>query len=103
MTTYPAEEFEYPSIQKVSFPGKKMKINLRDGRELFIPLAHYPRLAHATRRQLLHYEISASGYGVHWPDLDEDLSIRGFLSYKPGPVWPEVVRDAPRKRRRISR
>jgi len=102
MSTYPAEEFEYPSIQKVSFVAKKIKIHLRDGRELTIPLAHYPRLANATRKQLLNFEISGSGYGVHWPDLDEDLSVRGFLSYKPVYVWPDVVRDAPRKRRKIS-
>jgi len=91
-----AEEYDYPAIKKLSFIRRAMRVDLSDGRAIIIPLARYPRLADATRKQLENYEISPAGYGVHWPDLDEDLSVKGFLSPAPYPAFPDVVRDKPR-------
>ena len=68
-----------PSILDVNFSKDLMNVNLSDGRIISIPLAWYPRLASAKPKQLKRYEISPSGYGIHWPDLDEDLSVYGFL------------------------
>ncbi|MFA5976203.1 MAG: DUF2442 domain-containing protein [Elusimicrobiota bacterium] len=68
-----------PSILEVSFSKDFLQLNLSDGRILSVPLAWYPRLATANPRQLKRFEISPSGYGIHWPDLDEDLSVYGFL------------------------
>ena len=90
-----------PSILEVSFSTDLMQVNLSDGRVLSIPLAWYPKLAAAKPRQLKRYEISPSGYGIHWPDLDEDLSVYGFL-FPRGPlsiVRSDVVADAPRARK----
>ena len=53
---------------------------LQDGRVISVPLAWYPRLFNAVPQQRAHYEITIDGYGIHWPDLDEDLSVKGFLA-----------------------
>jgi len=52
---------------------------LSDGREISVPIAWFPRLASASRKQLDKFEISPAGYGIHWPLLDEDISIKVFL------------------------
>lgn len=50
-----------------------------DGRSITVPLAWYPRLANATQAQREHWELYGAGYGIHWPELDEDLSTEGLL------------------------
>ncbi len=52
---------------------------LEDGREISVPIAWYPRLMKATQEQLNNFRLIGSGTGLHWSDLDEDLSIKGFL------------------------
>jgi hypothetical protein len=69
----------FPSILAVQFAKDLMNVSLSDGRIVSIPLAWYPKLATANSKQLRTYEISPSGYGIHWPQLDEDLSVYGFL------------------------
>jgi hypothetical protein len=54
-------------------------VDLMDGRTISAPLAWYPRLLHATRDQRAHWEKAGGGYGIHWPDIDEDLSTEGLL------------------------
>lgn len=54
-------------------------VDLMDGRTISAPLAWYPRLLHATPEARAHWEVSSGGYGIHWPDLDEDLSTEGLL------------------------
>ncbi len=75
----PVEQVQMPMIRNVHFPKDELEVELSDGRRVSIPLAWYPRLAGATKKQLKHYEISPSGYGIHWPEVDEDLSVHGFL------------------------
>ena len=79
MNTSIAEQIKVPGIVTVTFSDEAMTVSLTDGRIISIPLAWYPRLSEANRKQLENYEISPSGYGIHWPDLDEDLSVLGFL------------------------
>lgn len=74
-----AEQIKLPGILDVRFSEDTMNVYLTDGRELSIPLAWYPRLSGANREKLEKFEISPSGYGIHWPELDEDLSVLGFL------------------------
>ena len=85
-----------PSILEVHFSKDLMTVNLSDGRILSLPLAWYPKLAEATPKQLKHLEISPSGYGIHWPDLDEDLSVYGFLfpNRDPRIERSDIVADA---------
>jgi len=73
------QQINFPSILKLNFTDASMEVFLDDGRILSIPLAWYHSLANATRQQLDNHEISPGGYGVHWPGLDEDLSVKGFL------------------------
>ncbi len=63
----------------VSFDPHTMWIELDDGRSLGVPLAWFPRLAGATSDQREKYRISYSGNGLHWDDLDEDISVEGLL------------------------
>ena len=57
-----------------------VRITLSDGRELSAPLAWFPRLADATLAQRAHWEMAGAGYGIHWPDVDEDISVRVLMS-----------------------
>ncbi len=86
MNTSVSEEISLPAIIKVVFDGDSMRVGLSDGREISVPLAWYPRLSSATQDQLKHFEISPAGYGIHWPDLDEDLSVYGFLLPNPSNI-----------------
>ncbi|MBI4299492.1 MAG: DUF2442 domain-containing protein [Chloroflexi bacterium] len=66
-------------VRKVSFYGKRMRL-LVDGREYEIDISeHSKKLANASPEQKRHFVISPSGYGIHWPELDEDLSIDGLI------------------------
>lgn len=60
-------------------------VDLMDGRTISVPLAWYPRLLGATADQRSHWEIAGGGYGIHWPDIDEDLSTEGLLRGAPAP------------------
>ncbi len=63
----------------------ELKADLLDGRSITVPLAWYPRLLHATPEQWANWKIAGGGYGIHWPDIDEDLSSEGLLSGAPAP------------------
>ncbi len=72
-------------IESVSFEGTWMFLKI-DGKNYRIDLAEQSsRLARATRQQRENVEISPSGYGLHWPDIDEDLSIDGLIEVKHAP------------------
>ncbi len=66
--------------QKISFTDVALIVELDDGRSLSIPLTWYPRLLHAFEDELNNYEIIGEGEGIHWHDLDEDISIEGLLA-----------------------
>ena len=66
-------------VKNVSFTEDALSVDLIDGRTIIVPLAWYPRLLHATPEQRNNWEICGGGYGVHWPDIDEDLSTEGLL------------------------
>ena len=54
-------------------------VHLEDGRTILVPLEWFPRLRDASSAQLAHYRLVGQGIGIHWPDLDEDISVRGLL------------------------
>ena len=70
-------------VAGVSFDAERLIVDLMDGRTIAVPLAWYPRLAAATVEQRNHWEIAGAGYGIHWPDVDEDLSVEGLLRGAP--------------------
>ncbi|MFW6139365.1 MAG: DUF2442 domain-containing protein [Spirochaetota bacterium] len=65
--------------QKVWFDADNMWILFTDGRQLAVPLAYFPRLKNATPEKRMKYEISGGGTGLHWDDLDEDISVPNLL------------------------
>jgi hypothetical protein len=73
-------------VAEVVFDDDFLEVGLRDGRRIAVPLEWYPRLARATAAQRANWEICAAGYGIHWPDLDEDLSTEGLLRGAPAPA-----------------
>ncbi|UCH26443.1 MAG: DUF2442 domain-containing protein [Trueperaceae bacterium] len=72
-------------IKDVRVTEDTLSVDLMDGRVLSVPLAWYPRLLHATSEQRANWRLSGSGYGIHWPDIDEDLSAEGLLRGAPAP------------------
>jgi hypothetical protein len=68
------------SARAVRFDDSSMWVELADGRVLGIPLAWFPRLLNATPERRQRYEISGGGQGLHWDDLDEDISVAGLLA-----------------------
>ncbi|MBI1939099.1 MAG: DUF2442 domain-containing protein [Ignavibacteriales bacterium] len=72
-------------VKKVKIENDMLCVDLYDGRVISVPLAWYPKLFAAKKKQLLNWEISGGGYGIHWPELDEDLSTEGLLRGAPAP------------------
>lgn len=66
--------------ESVQFSEDSMTVHLDDGRALSVPLAWYPRLLNGTRKERENLELIGHGEGIHWPDLDEDVSVEGLLA-----------------------
>jgi len=72
-------------VRDVRFTGDHLIADLADGRSVAAPLAWYPRLLHATEGQRAAWRICGGGYGISWPEIDEDLSTEGLLRQAPAP------------------
>ncbi len=68
-----------PRVQDVRCIEGSLEVLLRDGRKISAPLSWFPRLANAKSEDRAIWEMSAAGYGIHWPSIDEDLSVEGLL------------------------
>jgi hypothetical protein len=68
-----------PKAREVSTSDDDLAVSLADGRRISVPLAWFPRLLRATVSQRLNFELLGEGEGIHWPDVDEDLSVAGLL------------------------
>ena len=68
-----------PRAERVLFDQNDMTVELKDGRKLSVPLAYFPRLLHAAADDLKTYTLSGGGIGIHWDNLDEDISVEGLL------------------------
>src|SRR5436853_3604213 len=66
--------------QRVSLTPDTLVVDLIDGRTISVPLAWYPRLAHGSEAERAKWRLIGDGEGIHWPDLDEDISIEGLLA-----------------------
>lgn len=79
------EALKRPSIEELRINSltvaqNELTAEISDGRIVSIPIAWFPKLAGAPDKQLKNFEISPSGYGVHWPEIDEDISIKSFIN-----------------------
>ena len=77
-------------VKNVHFIEETLAVDLIDGRTIVVPLVWYPRLLDATPEQRRNWTVSGAGYGIHWPDVDEDLSTAGLL--RGAPAAPEPLR-----------
>jgi hypothetical protein len=77
-------------VADVKFTKDTLSVALRDGRTITVPLAWYPRLFNATAAQRKNWRVAGGGYGIHWPDIDEDLSTEGLLRGAPAPRPAQV-------------
>lgn len=68
-----------PLAKTVKFDADTMWVELADGRQLGVPLVYFPRLLNASPAKRIKYTISGGGKGLHWEDLDEDISVAGLL------------------------
>ncbi len=64
---------------KITVTDDTMSVDLEDGRTISAPIGWYPRLAYGTPAERENVQISGAGYGIHWPDLDEDIGVEGLL------------------------
>jgi hypothetical protein len=72
-------------IVGVAIDEHTLSVDLADGRTLRVPLAWFPRLLHATASDRANWKVAGGGYGIHWPSIDEDLSVEGLLRGAPAP------------------
>lgn len=82
MTTL-AVEFEIPDAVDVSITEDTLNVELSDGRSISVPLEWYPRLVHAAQDERNNWRLIGRGHGIHWEDLDEDISVESLLAGKP--------------------
>jgi hypothetical protein len=78
-----AVEIEYPSAQNVHVSEDTLTVDLSDGRTISVPLGRFPRLEHCSSVERANWRLIGKGHGIHWPDLDEDISMEGLLAGKP--------------------
>ena len=79
MSTSPTD-LSQVHAQRISVTGDALVVDLTDGRTLTVPLAWYPRLLHGSPAERARWRLIGNGAGVHWPDLDEDISVEGLLA-----------------------
>lgn len=77
-------------VADVKFGKDTLSVALRDGRTISVPLVWYPRLLNATPAERKNWKVAGGGYGIHWSDIDEDLSTEGLLRGAPAPGAAEA-------------
>ena len=66
-------------VFNVTVTDDTLSVDLEDGRTIAVPIVWYPRLAYGTPEERTNFQISGAGYGIHWPDLDEDIGVEGLM------------------------
>lgn len=79
-TSPPLSDISESRAQRVSVTEDTLTVELVDGRTITVPVTWYPRLAHGSQAEREHWRLIGEGDGIHWPDLDEDISVEGLLA-----------------------
>ena len=87
-------------VSAVEITDDTLTVSLMDGRVISVPLVWYPRLLNATTRQRQNWQLAGAGYGIHWPDVDEDLSTEGLLRGAPAPRQVSSKQPKPTAKRK---
>jgi hypothetical protein len=80
-----------PRAIDVAVSADELTVDLADGRRVTVPLAWFPRLLHADQDQRRNWRLVGDGQGIHWPDVDEDISVSGLLR---GAAAPDASKRA---------
>lgn len=81
--TISAAEVGVPTARGVRTTSDTLSVELSDGRTISVPLAWFPRLSHATRQERSNWRLIGRGRGIHWEDIDEDISVENLLAGRP--------------------
>jgi hypothetical protein len=81
--TSSALESESPAATAVTVTDDTLTVELSDGRSIAVPLEWYPRLLHATQAERDHWQLIGKGHGIHWADIDEDISVEALIAGRP--------------------
>ena len=76
-------ETQLPQATHANVSDDVLAVNLSDGRMISVPIEWYPRLSHGTSVERSHWRLIGHGRGIHWPDLDEDISVENLLAGQP--------------------
>jgi hypothetical protein len=76
-------EIAVPAATDIGVTDDTLTVDLSDGRTISVPLAWYPRLVHGTQEERASWRLIGRGEGIHWPQLDEDISVEGLIAGKP--------------------
>lgn len=79
----PTIEIEIPKAEDVRVINESLSVDLSDGRTITVPFAWFPRLVHALPEERNNWRLIGKGHGIHWEDIDEDISVEGLLIGKP--------------------
>jgi len=85
-------ELLVPNAEKVNVTKDTLTVDLSDGRTISVPLAWFPRLLYATNQERKHWRLIGKGQGIHWEDIDEDISIEGLLAGRPSRETQESIK-----------
>lgn len=91
-----------PRIVNVIIDDDTLSVDLEDGRTVSVPIGWYPRLAHGTPAERANFQISAAGYGIHWPELDEDIGVEGLVLGKKSTESPASLERWLQRRQRTQ-
>jgi hypothetical protein len=78
-----AVEIVVPTAIHVILSDDSLTVDLSDGRTITVPLSWYPRLVHGTEQERATWQLIGRGEGIHWPQLDEDISVEGLIAGRP--------------------
>ena len=76
-------EIAVPAATNIAVTDDTLTVDLSDGRTISVPLAWYPRLVHGTPKERSDWRLIGRGEGIHWPQLDDDISVEGLIAGKP--------------------
>ena len=78
-----ALKIEIPFAVDVHITDDTLSVDFSDGRSIAVPLGWYPRLEYATPQERINWRLIGNGFGIHWEDIDEDISVEGLVAGKP--------------------
>ena len=78
-----AYKIEVPFAENITVTKDTLSVDLSDGRTISVPLAWFPRLLHSTPEERNNWRLIGKGHGIHWEEIDEDISIEGLLAGRP--------------------